>query len=134
MKKKTILLMFAALSLFSFSTSTFAATPDGPDKIFPGHALVLQVSIDLTKGNVTHPKSPVLIPNVYFDSSTSMLYFENPCYECTLELVIPGTDTTVYTYSIPDGDDTVQLPSNLSGTYELHIHRGNYCFFGEIEL
>lgn len=79
-------------------------------------------------------RTPPRIPTVYFDASASTVYFENPCYECTLELVIPGTDTVAYTYSIPDGDDTVQLPTNISGTYELHIHRGNYCFFGEIEL
>ncbi len=79
-------------------------------------------------------RTPPRIPAVYFDSSTSMVYFENPCYECTLELVIPGTDTVAYTYSIPDGDDTVQLPTFLSGVYELHLHRGNYCFWGMIEL
>jgi len=79
-------------------------------------------------------RTPVQVPTVYLNTETATLSFENPCYECTLKLVFPGTETVAYTYSIPDGDDTVQLPSNLSGTYELHIHRGNYCFFGEIEL
>lgn len=79
-------------------------------------------------------RTPPQIPNIYFDASTSTVYFENPCYECTLELVVPGTDTVAYSYIIPDGDDTVSLPTFLSGMYELHIHRGNYCFWGVIEL
>lgn len=79
-------------------------------------------------------RTPPQIPNVYFDASTSTVYFENPCYECTLELVVPGTDTVAYSYIIPDGDDTVSLPTFLSGMYELHIHRGNYCFWGVIDL
>ena len=79
-------------------------------------------------------RTPPQIPNIYFDASASTVYFENPCYECTLELVVPGTDTTIFLYTIPDGDDVVSLPPFLSGEYELHIHRGNYCFWGVIEL
>lgn len=79
-------------------------------------------------------RTPPQIPNVYFDSSTSTVYFENPCYECTLELVIPESDAVVYTSSIEDGAETFQIPNGFTGTYELHIHRGNYCFYGEIEL
>lgn len=79
-------------------------------------------------------RTPPQIPNIYFDASVSTVYFENPYYECTLELVVHGTNTVVYSYNIPNGDDTVQLPTYLSGVYELHIHRGNYCFWGIIEL
>ncbi len=79
-------------------------------------------------------RTPPQIPDVYFDASASTVYFENPCYECTLELVVPGTETVAYSYNIPDGDDSVQLPAFLSGDYELHIHRGNYCFWGVIDL
>lgn len=80
-----------------------------------------------------HRTSPT-VPNVYLDQENAKVYFENPCYECTLELVIPDTDTTVYTTIIPDGDNTVQLPTYLTGQFELHIHRGIYCFWGLIEL
>lgn len=91
-------------------------------------------TIDPTEANQGIHRTPPLIPNVYFDDSASTVYFENPCYECTLELVVPGTDTVAHSYIIPDGDDTVQLPTFLSGVYELHLHRGNYCFCGMIEL
>lgn len=79
-------------------------------------------------------RTPSRIPVVYQDFSASSLIFEDPCYECTLELVVLGTETVAYTYSIPDGDNVVVLPEWLSGQYELHIHRGNFCFWGLIEL
>ncbi|MCQ2607050.1 MAG: hypothetical protein MJ204_11005 [Bacteroidales bacterium] len=90
--------------------------------------------IDNSTDNKEHPRTPVQIPNVYLDNSASSLIFENPCYECTLELVIPGTDIPVYSAVIPDGADTFQLPEGFTGTYELRIIRGNYMFVGEIEL
>lgn len=91
-------------------------------------------TIDMSIANQGPHRTPPQIPNVYFEASISTVYFENPCYECTLELVVPGTNTVVYSYNIPDGDDSVQLPTFLSGEYELHIHRGNYCFWGVIVL
>lgn len=81
----------------------------------------------------TH-RTPPAIPNVYLDQENATLYFENACYECTLELVIPGTDIPVYSAEIPDGADTFQLSDGFIGTYELHIVRGNYMFVGEIDL
>lgn len=80
------------------------------------------------------PRQPVLIPNAYINKEMHIVYFEAPCYESTIELVVPGTNTVAYSYSIPDGDSMVLLPTWLEGEYELHFHRGNYCFFGIIEL
>ncbi len=99
------------------------------------------IIIDLTCQTIDDPeigdgihRNPPLTPYVSLAVSTYTLCFENPCYECTLELVIPSTDSVAYTYSIPDGDNVVTLPEWLSGQYELHIHRGNFCFWGIIEL
>lgn len=52
--------------------------------------------IDVSKSAEDIHRTPPRILVVYFDSTTSILYFETPCYDCTLELVIPGTDTIVY--------------------------------------
>ena len=81
----------------------------------------------------TH-RVPPSLPRISLDYTTNTIFFENPCYECTLEIVVPGTDSVAYTCSIPDGDNVVTLPEWLSGQYELHIHRGNFCFWGVIEL
>lgn len=128
---KAIKTLFLAL----FVTSNTIAEP-----VFPQISILERVEMNVCPGgpweDASHSikKTRPQIPNIYFDASVSTVYFENPCYECTLELVVPGTDTVVYSYNIPDGDDTVQLPTFLSGMYELHIHRGNYCFWGMIEL
>ena len=99
------------------------------------------IIIDLTCQTIDDPeigkgyhRNPPLTPHVSLATSTYTLCFENPCYECTLEIVVPGTDSVAYTYSIPDGDNVVTLPEWLEGQYELHIHRGNFCFWGLIEL
>lgn len=80
-----------------------------------------------------HRTSP-LAPNVCYEPSTSRLLFENPCYECIIELVIPETDIIIFSYSIPNGDYSVTFPNELSGEYELHVHCCNFCFWGVIEL
>lgn len=129
---KAVKTLFFAL----FVASSTIAEPVVP----PESSSVEQVELEVCPGgpweDASHSikKTRPLLPKIYLEASSSTMYFENPCYECTLELVVPGTDTVVYSYIIPDGDDTVQLPSYLSGVYELHIHRGNYCFWGMIEL
>lgn len=105
--------------------------------ILPDSLIVIDLScqtIDKQEANNRGHRLPPQVPTIYLVSSTSTLYFEEPCYECTLEIVVPGTDNVAYTYSIPDGDNVVTLPEWLSGQYELHIHRGNFCFWGLIEL
>lgn len=126
--KKIFLSIFCCMMSFM----TFAYYPTDSCQVFP---------IDLSCQQINQPmilhgthRTPVVIPIVFLNPEMGILYFETPCYECTLELVIPGTETAVYTYTIPDGDDSVTLPDGLSGMYELHIHRGNYCFYATIEL
>ena len=130
---KKVFFISAMLCCFIYMTSI--ASPTVPETGRP----VIQVSMNckIIDESVIHKgvhRTPPQIPNVYYDASASTVYFENPCYECTLELVVPGTDAIAYSYIIPDGDDTVQLPTFLSGEYELHIHRGNYCFWGVVEF
>lgn len=121
--------------LWCISFTTSMANSVFPTGIGGIHPLVLSCqTVDTSVINDEHHRTPVHIPNVYLNQETGTLLFENPCYECTLELIVPGTDTTVYSAVIPDGADTFQLPDGFIGTYELHIHRGNYCFFGIIEL
>ena len=129
---KKVFFVSALLSCF-LNTNSIASS------IVPKTDGMIEISLNCQTINPTNinkgtHRTPPQIPNIYFEASSSTVYFENPCYECTLELVVPGTNTVVYSYNIPDGDDTVQLPTYLSGEYEFHIHRGNYCFWGMIEL
>lgn len=90
--------------------------------------------VDVSDVNNGFHRSRGQNPNVYLNQNLGVLYFENPCFDCSIELFMPGTDTVVYVYYIPDGYDTIVLPYWLFGEYELHIHRGNLCFWGIIVL
>lgn len=118
--------------LLFMTNPTFATSPISDTSLIRIE-LSCQIT-DRTIENYEHPRTPVHTPNIYMDISTRALHFENPCYSMTLELINSETNITVFSYSIPDGDSMVLLPTWLEGEYELHIHRGNYCFFGIIEL
>lgn len=79
-------------------------------------------------------RMPIRMPSVYLDKANHSILFETPCYSTLIEIVIPNSDINVYTSTIPDGDNIVSIPEWLEGIYELHIHKGNYCFWGIIEL
>lgn len=92
----------------------------------------LQLSeIDPTSHPGGNPKSPVQVPSVSLDGHT--LYFATPCDGCTLNIV-DGNNIVVYTLVIPTGTTSLVLPATLSGEYELQIIRGNYLFYGTIDL
>ncbi len=61
--------------------------------------------IDLVYNVVDKPtnkgpkRTPLKVPTVYLDSSSSTILFDNPCYSCEIELVDLDTEMTVYTYS-----------------------------------
>lgn len=87
---------------------------------------------DPTAGNNDLPRGPVQIPQVFIDGYT--LYITGVSGDYTLQL--ETADGVAYSVPIQGstGSDTVVLPSMLSGTYELCLYAGGYCFSGEIEL
>lgn len=76
-------------------------------------------------------RSPVRVPSVSIMNHT--LYFATSCDGCVLRLVNEDGDVE-YAVEIPENTSTITLPFYLSGEYELQIIRGNYCFFGFVEL
>lgn len=78
-----------------------------------------------------NPRSPILIPELSIEDYT--LYFNTPCDGCTLRLV-DADGNTAYSTIIPTSCSSLVMPSTLSGTYELQIVSGNFCFYTEIEL
>ena len=87
--------------------------------------------VDPTGDQISIPKSPVQVPSVSIDGHT--LYFFTPCDGCVLNLV-DENGVVVYSLVIPEATTSLELPAELSGEYELQIVRGNYCFWGEIDL
>ena len=79
----------------------------------------------------SHPKFPIQVPSISLEDHT--LYFETPCDGCTLNIV-DENDVVVYTLVIPTGTTSLVLPSTLFGEYTIAIIRGNYLFYGKIDL
>ncbi len=73
----------------------------------------------------------VKVPEISIEDYT--LYFNTPCDGYVLRLV-DEFDNVVYSTVIPVGATSLVLPSSLSGTYELQIVAGIYCFYGDITL
>lgn len=94
----------------------------------------LKTSNDFTptiSGDKPLPKSPIIKPQLAIEDYT--LYIYSGCEDATLVL-IDENDNEVFSQEIEDDTDQIVLPATLSGTYEIRIYRGNYMFYGEIEL
>ena len=76
-------------------------------------------------------RSPAKAPSLSILDHT--LYFATSCDGCILRLINEDGDVE-YAIEIPENTSTITLPFYLYGEYELQILRGNYCFFGFVEL
>lgn len=94
--------------------------------------IVLHVNFD---DPILHDKpvkrSPIRIPSISINDHT--LYFYSSCDGCTLRLYDEKGDLVV-NLIIPENSSTINLPSFLTGEYEIQILKGNYCFYGYIKL
>lgn len=92
------------------------------------------IDVDIRDGETAksghpHPRMPIFSPNVSIEDYT--LFFDCSCIGCMVHLL--QDDVTVYS-DIVSEDGEVELPSNLSGIYQLQIEIGSFTFVGEIEL
>ena len=76
-------------------------------------------------------RSPVMAPSLSLEDHT--LYFNTPCDGCTLQLINEDGDVEV-DLIIREDTTTITLPFYMEGEYLIQIIRGNYCFYGFIEL
>ena len=88
------------------------------------------LNIDETK---THPipHVPVRVPTLYICGHTLIL--GSGCDNTTFELYAED-ETLVYSTYVPEGTEHIDLPSDLTGVFELRIVRGSITFVAEIEL
>ena len=77
------------------------------------------------------PRSPVRPPVVYLDGYT--LTFESHA-DFTLQVVSFDDESVVFETSVPSSVSEVQLPSYLTGEYELRLYTDSFLFAGYIEL
>lgn len=79
--------------------------------------------------NDKYPRSPIYQPCIFIEDFT--LFFDLSCIDCSIQLL--QDDVIVYS-DVVDENGEVQLPSNLSGVYQLQLQFGSITFVGEIEL
>ena len=97
-----------------------------------GEKIVLHIGIiDPTKPDGPIKRSPIRIPAINIDDHT--IYFVTSCDGCTLRLINEENDIVV-DMIVPEKSSSINLPSFLFGEYEIQIVRGNYCFYGYINL
>lgn len=114
--------------ILMFSLSSVAQTPSDPDP----EQVPLRVK-PLNPNQTSGPikRSPVMAPTLCIEDHT--LYFITPCDGCLLQLLNEDGEVE-FAIEIPEESETLTLPFYLEGEYELQIIRGNFCFFGYIEL
>lgn len=76
-------------------------------------------------------RSSVKTPSLSLENHT--LYFNTSCDGCTLQL-LDESGNVKYTKVIPENTSNITLPSDMVGGCELQIIRGQYCFYGLIDL
>lgn len=121
---KNYILFFALLLC-----ATSATTVD--DNQYEGLQITLSIYNNDVVGNETNPRTPVRTPVVYQSEQT--LYFYSECENSVIEIK-DENGLSVYRATISDVPESLIIPEDLSGTYEIRIIRGNITFFGYIEL
>ena len=121
MKKKVFILLTLVVAMLSLSNVRASAVPV---------RVHFQVGyIDPSMEQTNPNRTPIQPPLIYIEDGT--LTFATPCDGCELRLV-NAEDEVEYTTVI--SGSTLELPSDLSGTYVLEIICGDYVFLGEITL
>lgn len=129
--KKLILSLFILLSMQNVMYAQ-ESNDDEPEEI--EEVEITCEIIDETKYSHRGHRTPPSIPVVYLNKTEFTIEFSNPCYETTLFVIDIRNGSVVYEIPVLDGLTQVCLPKSLNGEYELHLHRGCFCFSGIINL
>ena len=89
------------------------------------------IDVNPTPGNGERPRGPIEPPCVYLDGYS--LDMSSVSFDTILQLIDEDGEV-VYSTFVPQNTLSVELPSNLSGEYELQIIHDNLCFYGVITL
>lgn len=129
--KKLILFFITTFVLTNFTSQSKAYEPDDTAELIIGECLNFSMNIDPTKGHTGIPKAPVLKPRVIQDGHALLLI--SGCDESTL-VILNEFGNEVFSAYITEGCSSINIPAAITGSCEIHIHRGIYCFYTQIEL
>ena len=125
MKRKVLIIFTLVVAMLSLANVHANAVP--VQVYFQVHYQVGLIDPSNDQGGPG--RTPIQPPLIYIEDGT--LTFATPCDGCELRLV-NAEDEVEYTTVI--SGSTLELPSNLSGTYVLEIICGDYVFLGEVLL
>lgn len=96
----------------------------------------IDIELEVTYDDPEEPQNPgqrcpTLIPRIGLEGFS--VYFNTPCDDCLFRLINEDYEVE-YSTIIPSGTHTMVLPSYLSGEYRIEIIRGNFCFWGYIDI
>ena len=114
--KKSIFVFMLAAAMCCMSTVCQAAR--------------VRVNIEDPFGDYPVHRTPTQLPVVYIDGYT--LWFEDIWEGYVLQVV--QDNIVVYTTSVLPGMSSVDLPSSLSGTYEIRLVTNTHYYYGYIDL
>lgn len=121
MKKKRLIILLLTLALLPLSSVSVMA-----------RVINLNVGyVDPQNPQDDDKRTLTLVPKVDLEGYT--LTFYTPCDGCVLRIV-DENDVVVYSTIITTGTTSLELPSSLSGDYEIQIIQGNTYFYGYISL
>ena len=113
-----------------FAVRSYSQLP----KIYAGIQIPVTISWhNPTHGDIRYPKAPLHIqaPDITIDGNTLFIYSAHPDY--VLQLV-SDDETVVFETYVSADTYQVELPSNLTGEYELQLQTESYAFVGYVEL
>ena len=121
--KKAMTILFL---IFAASTTVSAETlPCGEQIIFAFHGIYPGAA------GPRKPRAPQTIPQIYLSGHTLYIETAHPGYA----LFLRNLDGMVVFYGfVPNSQNTIELPSDLSGEYEIELQCASYSLIGEIEL
>ena len=113
--------LLTIMLLFATNISTMLA--DDPVILHP-------INNGESTGNPDVPRTPIVLPDVYIDGYS--LYFDGSCIGCSITLL--DEDESIVFMDVVNENGIVNIPNNLTGTFELQLVRGDITYSGEIEL
>ena len=116
--KKSILSLFLVSGILFGTAQVFANGKSDTEEVIEDSAKSVK-------------RSSVKTPSLSLENHT--LYFNTSCDGCTLQL-LDESGNVKYTKVIPENTSNITLPSDMAGGCELQIIRGQYCFYGLIDL
>lgn len=123
--KNHVLLLAILIAFINFKANAMECSDGG-----------MRVELTVKKVDDTilndRPRTPIHIPDIYFDEENRSLLFDESFNGCTLVLFSEKEDESAFSTVIVG--NTVVLPSSLSGEYKLCIIKGNFVFEGIIVL